>query len=120
MKARVFYLFSRFIYQAKTIIQSQISGQVVSNIISQLHVDGVGDVGVGGHLGLDLHGGGLVGEGADKAVSVAKLGDGDGDLCLDDGVDTANFVRDLPCAFEEKGISNVAFYFLFRHLDDEG
>lgn len=48
---------------------------------------------VGGFLGLDLHRGGLVAEGTDEAVSVAEFGDGDGHLCLDDGVDTADCMR---------------------------
>lgn len=34
MQARVFYLFSRFIYSAKTIIQSQVSGDLVSSILT--------------------------------------------------------------------------------------
>jgi len=57
---------------------------------------------------LDLHGGGLVGERADKTVSVAKFGDGDRDFCFDDGVDAANFVGNLPGAFEEEGIGDIA------------
>lgn len=71
-------------------------------------------MGVLGLLGLDLHGGGLVGEGADEGVAVAVLGDGDGDLCLDDGVDAADLVCDLPGALEEEGITDVAFDFGHR------
>ena len=61
-----------------------------------------------GLLGLDLHGGSLVGERADEGVTVAILGDGDGDLGLDDGVDTADLVSDLPGALEEEGVADVA------------
>ena len=64
-------------------------------------------MGIGGLLCLDLHRGGLVGEGPDEGIPVAKLGDGDGDLCLDDGVDAADFVCDLPCTLEEDGVVNV-------------
>lgn len=38
MQARVFYLFSRFIYSAKTIIQSQVSGDLVSSILAGMQV----------------------------------------------------------------------------------
>ncbi|GAA5820935.1 hypothetical protein JCM10212_000554 [Sporobolomyces blumeae] len=34
VQARVFYLFSRFIYQARTIVQSQVSGELVRGILS--------------------------------------------------------------------------------------
>lgn len=61
-------------------------------------------------LRLDLHGCRLVAKGSDEAVSVAKLLDGDGDLGLDDGVDTADLVGDLPCALEEEGVADVALY----------
>ena len=71
-------------------------------------VEGSGEVRVGRFLGLDLHWRGLVGERADECVAIAIFGDGDGDFGLDDGVDTANLVGDLPSALEEEGIANVA------------
>ncbi|KAK4699304.1 exportin-T, partial [Phenoliferia sp. Uapishka_3] len=36
VRARVSYLFSRFVYNAKSILQSQISGELVSNILSRM------------------------------------------------------------------------------------
>lgn len=72
------------------------------------HVEGGGEVGVRGLLRLDLHRCGLVRERADEGVAVAILGDGDGDLGLDHGVDTADLVGDLPCALEEEGVADVA------------
>jgi len=68
-----------------------------------------------GLLCLDLHGGSLVGEGTDETVSVAELLDGDGDLCLYDGVYAADLVCDLPSAFEEDGIADVALFLRGRH-----
>lgn len=38
MQARVFYLFSRYIYQAKQIIQAQVSGELISQILSRMQV----------------------------------------------------------------------------------
>lgn len=76
-------------------------------------VKGGGKMGVLGLLGLDLHGRSLVGERADEGVTVAILLDGDGDFGLDDSVDTADLVRDLPGALEEEGVAYVALY--FRH-----
>ena len=62
-------------------------------------LEGEGDGGVvlGRVLGLDLHGGGLVGEGPDEAVAVAVFGDGDGDFGLDDGVDAADWMMMSEC-----------------------
>ena len=56
---------------------------------------------------LDLHGGGLVGEWADKTISIAKLRDGDGDFCFDDCVDPADLVGNLPSALEEEGVGDI-------------
>lgn len=67
-------------------------------------------------LCLDLHGGCLVRQRADQTVSVPKLRYSDGDLCLDDGVDTADLVCNLPGAFEEDGIADIAFD--FRHWEE--
>lgn len=72
-------------------------------------VEGGSDVGIGWLLRLHFHGSGLVREGTDEGIPVAKLGDGDGDLGLDDGVDATDLVGDLPCALEEDGVSDVAF-----------
>lgn len=36
VQARVFYLFSRFVHQAKAIVQSQMSGEVISNILGRI------------------------------------------------------------------------------------
>jgi len=66
-------------------------------------------MGICGFLLLDFHGGGLVAERTDKGVPVAILCDGDWDLGLDDGVDTADLVCDLPGALEEKRVADVAF-----------
>lgn len=63
--------------------------------------EGGDEVGIVRLFLIDLHGGRLVGEGADEAVPVAILCLGDGDLCLDDGVDSADLVCDLPGALEE-------------------
>jgi hypothetical protein len=38
VQARVFYLFSRFLYQAKSIVQAQLSGDVISNILGRMQV----------------------------------------------------------------------------------
>lgn len=38
VQARVFYLFSRFIYSAKAIIQAQVSGELISTILSRMQV----------------------------------------------------------------------------------
>lgn len=38
VQARVFYLFSRFIYQAKTIVQAQVSGELISEILTRMQV----------------------------------------------------------------------------------
>lgn len=38
VQARVFYLFSRFMYQAKGIVQAQLSGEVISNILGRMQV----------------------------------------------------------------------------------
>lgn len=38
VQARVFYLFSRFIHQAKGIVQSQVSGDLVRSILSGMQV----------------------------------------------------------------------------------
>jgi hypothetical protein len=59
-------------------------------------------------LCLDFHGCGLVREGPDEAVSVAIFCNGDRDFCLDDGVDTADLVSDLPGALEKEGVVDVA------------
>ena len=57
---------------------------------------------------LYLHRRGLVRERADEAVSVSVFRHCNGDLCLDDGVDTAYFVGDLPCALEQQRVANIA------------
>ena len=64
--------------------------------------------GVRWFLWLDLHRGRLVGERADEAVSVSVFRDSDRNLCLDDGVDSAYFVSDLPCALKQQRVANVA------------
>jgi hypothetical protein len=79
------------------------------NALHAHRIEGTGDVGIGWLLRLHLHGGGFVREWADEGIPVAKLGDGDGDLGLDDGVDTADLVCDLPCALEKNGFPDVAF-----------
>lgn len=38
VQARVFYLFSRFIYQAKNLVQAQVSGELISNILGRMQV----------------------------------------------------------------------------------
>ena len=63
--------------------------------------EGGDEVGIVRLFLIDLHGGSLVGEGADEAVPVAILCLGDGDLCLDNGIDSADLVCDLPGALEE-------------------
>lgn len=78
-------------------------------------VEGGEEMLVGGLLWLDLHGGSLVGEGADETVPVAEFLDGDGDLCLYDGVYAADLVCDLPCALEEDGAADVALFVRGRH-----
>ena len=55
---------------------------------------------VGGLFRFNFHGRGLVRQGSDETIPVAELGDGDGDLRLNDRVDAANLVCDLPCALE--------------------
>ena len=72
-------------------------------------LEGASDVGIGWLLRLHFHGSGLVREGADEGIPVAKLGDGDGHFGLDDGVDATDLVGNLPCALEEDGVSDVAF-----------
>ena len=74
-----------------------------------------GEVGILWLLRFNLHRGGFVAERADEAIAVAILGDGDGDLRLDDGIDSTNFVGDLPGALEEEGIPDVALDFRLRH-----
>lgn len=67
----------------------------------RLHgLEGRSKVAICGVLRLNLHRGGLVGEGTDEAVSVAKLGNSDGDFGLDDRVDAADLVGDFPCTFK--------------------
>ena len=69
----------------------------------RLHgLEGRSKVAICGVLRLNLHRGGLVGEGTDEAVSVAKLGNSDGDFGLDDRVDAADLVGDFPCTFEQQ------------------
>ena len=60
-------------------------------------------------LRLNLHRGGLVGEGTDEAVSVAKLGNSDGDFGLDDRVDAADLVGDFPCTFKQQRMLHASF-----------
>lgn len=69
------------------------------------------EMGVTGLLWLDLHRRGLVGERADEAVSVAKLGDGDGHFGLDHRVDPPDLVRDFPRTFKQDGLSDIALAF---------
>lgn len=38
VRARVFYLWSRFIHQAKSLVQVQMSGEVISNILGRIQV----------------------------------------------------------------------------------
>ena len=71
-------------------------------------VEGGSEVRVSRFLGLDLHWRGLVGERADKCVAIAIFRDGDRDFGLDNGVDTANLVGDLPSTLEEEGIASIA------------
>lgn len=73
------------------------------------------EVGVVGLLRFDFHRCSLVAERAYEAVSLAKLGDGDGDLGLDDGVDTTDFIRDFPSTFKEQGISDIPLDLAVRH-----
>lgn len=77
--------------------------------------EGRDEVGIVGLFLIDLHGGSLVGKGADEAVPVAILCLGDGDLCLDDGVDSANLICDLPGALEEDRRRDVSL--VGGHLD---
>lgn len=67
-------------------------------------IEGRGEVGVLGLLGLDLHGGGLVGEGADEGVAVAILGDSDRYFRLDDGVDAADLVLTSQAHSKRRGL----------------
>jgi hypothetical protein len=73
-------------------------------------------------LWLDFHWRGLVRERTDEAVSVSVFRDRDWNLCLDDGVDSTNFVGDLPRALEQQRVANIASWMghLGRSQDGEG
>lgn len=75
----------------------------------RLHrLEGCSKVNVCRVLRLDLHRGRLVGERADEAVSVAKLRDSDRDFGLDDRVDAADLVSNLPGTLEHLWVLHIA------------
>jgi hypothetical protein len=71
-------------------------------------VESAGDMRIGWFLCLHLHGSRFVRERADESVPVTKLGDGDWYFGFYDGVDTADLVCDLPSAFEEDWVTDIA------------